>query len=177
ALWRISTLRALLAPGMTPWDFETIGSQISETRRDQLWGVTSTVLHYDHVLEKGKWKPDGLRILREAHLPLPGNGRPAFSEDEFASYREQGEMDAKRSAQRGKALRYFLKGRRREGLRALCGYVRATGPGVSEVALGVAGMIGPVATRGLLAVYVASRLRDCARRERDEMSAKSGDPR
>jgi hypothetical protein len=164
SLWSIATLRKLLSPGMTPWEFEHIGSHASIALDEEFWGVTRSALVYDHALEKGRWKPNGLAIVERAGLAAPA-GRGLFAAGEFAAYLKRSEEEAAVTVGRNAALRSFLTGRRREGLRSLWRYGRQRGIGAAELALAGAGILGRRATRAALDAYVGLRLRICARRE------------
>ena len=62
AIWRVDTLRRLLVPGFSAWDFELVGSQMSDYMPDRIWGALQPALVYDQAGEKGKWRPQGLAI-------------------------------------------------------------------------------------------------------------------
>ena len=165
SIWRISTLRKLLAPGMSPWEFEQIGTQLCELLDDPFWGVTSAAINYDHAIEKGKWKPAGLEILAQAGVQ-PGNlSREIFSDAQLATHYARTVKESERVQYRSAALRCFLGGRRREGLVCISRHLRAARPALSDIGLGLAGLLGRAVTRSALGLYVRMRLRACAQRE------------
>lgn len=165
SIWRISTLRKLLSPGLSPWEFEQIGTQLSETFDAKLWAVTSPTINYDHAIEKGKWKPAGLQILKQAGLSPGDLRRQTFSNEQLAAHYAAVVVESELTHYRSAALRSFLAGQRREGLRCIYRHLRNFAPKPSDVGLGVAGVLGRAATRVALGFYVKARLRDCARRE------------
>ncbi|MBI3366404.1 hypothetical protein HY041_02125 [Candidatus Roizmanbacteria bacterium] len=63
AIWKTDTLRKLLNPSFNAWQFEEIGTTLSEEMPDLFWGTYHPVILYDQCVEKGKWKPEGLRYL------------------------------------------------------------------------------------------------------------------
>jgi hypothetical protein len=165
SIWRISTLRKLLAPGLTPWEFEQIGTQLSEMLDDQFWGVMAPAINYDHAIEKGKWKPAGLEILTKAGLDPGKLSRAVFSEAQLAQHHEQSGVQSEQAKYRSAALRSFLIGHRRDGLVSICRHIGNSRPSVTDIGLGIVGLLGRTATRTALEFYVKMRLRACARRE------------
>jgi hypothetical protein len=86
ALWRTETLKKLLVPGMNAWEFEEIGTPLSTELEEPFWGVYEPVIDYSQCVEKGKWKPEGLEICREAGVPVNLEAREVFSAEELERY-------------------------------------------------------------------------------------------
>lgn len=166
AVWRIQTLRRLLAPGLSAWEFEQIGSQMSEGFDDAIWGVRKPAIEYDHAIEKGKWKPAGLAILKEAGLDLSGLSRGVFSEEELAAHFDRSREESEVTGYRSAALRCFLVGRRTEGLRYIWRRLGVGNPSLIDLVLSLIGLLGIASTQNALRVYVRLRLWSYARRER-----------
>lgn len=83
ALWRKETLKKLLIPGMNAWEFEEIGTPLSAELEEPFWGVYEPAIVYSQCVEKGKWKPEGLEICREAGVSVNLEVRGAFSAEEL----------------------------------------------------------------------------------------------
>jgi hypothetical protein len=86
AIWEVSVLRQLLVPGMTAWEFEEIGTMLSTKFSEPFWAVYESAIEYSQCVEKGKWKPEGLKICREAGVIVNPELRPAFSSEELEDY-------------------------------------------------------------------------------------------
>src|SRR4051812_41170582 len=54
AIWRVATLKRLLVPGFSAWDFELVGTQMSDFMPDRIWGVMQPALVYEQAVEKGR---------------------------------------------------------------------------------------------------------------------------
>ena len=143
AVWRKGTLRKLLVPGFSPWDFELTGSQMSDRMPDPIWGVMEPAIVYEQSVEKGKWRPQGLAICRAAGITPDLARRGAFSEHELHEHEESGRPAARFAARKNDAIRNFRQGRRSEGLRDLLSCLRHTPASPQLWAIGVAGMLGP----------------------------------
>lgn len=165
AVWRIETLRRLLAPGLSAWEFEMVGTHMSEGLDAVFWAVMRPAIEYDQAIEKGKWKQEGLAILRNAGLDASTLARGVFSEADLVSHYNNSREESASSEYRGAALRSFLVGRRTEGLRHIWRGISRGNPTLADLALGLVGSLGRAATRKALSIYVRLRLRSYARRE------------
>ena len=143
AIWRIDTLRQLLLPGFSAWDFEMVGSQMSDFMPDRIWGVRQPALVYDHAVEKGRWRPQGLAICRDAGLGVDLSKRPAFTAEELRRHEEAGLASAQVPIRKIEAIRNFRKGRRLAGLRELAWCLRRQPASAQLWAIGLAGALGP----------------------------------
>lgn len=168
AVWRIETLRRLLAPGLSAWEFEQIGTPMSEGFADVFWAVMQPAIEYDQAIEKGKWKPEGLAILRNAGLDAGTLTRDVFSEAELVSHYNRSREESAISEHRSAALRSFLAGRRIEGLRHIWRGIRYGNPTLADLTLALVGSLGRAATRKALSGYVGLRLRSYSRRESNQ---------
>jgi hypothetical protein len=167
SIWRIDTLRRFLAPGLNAWEFEQIGTQMSYGLDDTFWGVTSPAINYDHAVEKGKWKPAGLAILRGAGLPFESLEREVFTIEELAAHFKRSQVESEVAKYRNYSLRSFLIGQRKEGLVFLMKSLSVSGLSFHNFVLSCVGLLGATVTRFALALYVKYRLFLCARREQN----------
>ncbi len=165
AVWQVETLRRLLPPGLSAWEFEMVGTHMSEGLDAVFWAVVRPAIEYAQAIEKGKWKPEGLAILRNAGLDVSTLARGVFSEAELVSHYSQSREESANSEYRGAALRSFLGGRRTEGLRHIWRGIRQGNPTLADLTLSLVGSLGRAATRKALSIYVRLRLRSYSRRE------------
>jgi hypothetical protein len=166
AIWRVETLMKLLIPGATAWEFEMVGSLLSERLPDPFWGVWEGAVRYEQVVEKGKWKPEGLRICADAGVDIDLGARDVFSHEELArhydlSMRGTGEGEARRRASLA-----FRCGYRREGLRWIAKALRIHPASVRFWATAAMGVVGPAPLRWLEHVYLDWRVAAIRRRVR-----------
>jgi hypothetical protein len=82
AFWRIDTLRKLLVPGHSPWDFELLGSRSSDELAEPFWSVREPTLPYRHVVERGRWMPEGLRTCAALGIEIDRSTRATWPEGE-----------------------------------------------------------------------------------------------
>ncbi|HKO01893.1 MAG TPA: hypothetical protein VJ032_09390 [Thermoanaerobaculia bacterium] len=142
AIWRLDTLRKLLLPGFSAWDFEHLGTQLSAQFDDTFWGPFSPAVVYDHGVEKGKWKPEGIEICRSAGVEPDLNVRPAFTQAELDAHLAAAIPAMDDYALRRDATDAFARGRRVEGLRLAMRGLRKTPRSIplwTVVPFGVAG--------------------------------------
>jgi hypothetical protein len=148
AIWRTESLLRLLVPGADAWEFELFASKLSTRLCEPFWGVMETAIRYDQVVEKGRWKPKGLRAAAGAGLAVNAS-RPFFSEAELEA--RNAALTAKEpQAQRKAAVaRHFRDGDRASGLREALRALRNQPASIRLWVSIVAGMLGP---RALCAV-------------------------
>jgi hypothetical protein len=158
AIWRIETLRKLLVPGFSAWDFEMIGSQMSDFLGDAIWGVMRPALVYDHAVEKGKWRPQGLAICREAGVEVDLQRRPAFSATELAQHEAAGVIDSRFAEQKTDAVWEFRRARRGAGARILLRCLRERPWSLQLWAIAAAGLAGPRAVEELQRMHVRAKV-------------------
>jgi hypothetical protein len=126
ALWRTETLKKLLIPGMNAWEFEEIGTLLSAELEESFWGVYEPAIDYSQGVEKGKWKPEGLEICREAGVPVNLEARGAFSSEELERYfRLMAEKNQLR-IQMQSASNSFNEGKMFVGLRAILTLIKTS---------------------------------------------------
>lgn len=172
AIWRIATLRALLVPGFSAWDFELVGSQMSDFMTDRIWGVKEPALVYDHAVEKGRWRPQGLAICRDAGIEVDLARRGAFTEAELEQHERSGVAAAAWAIRKTEAIRRFREGRRAAGLGDVWWCLRRRPASLQLWAIAAAGALGPRPMAWLqrlhlrLKVARATRAYDRARRAR-----------
>jgi hypothetical protein len=87
AIWRLSTLRRLLHPSFSAWQFELTGSPLSNHLPDNFWSVWAPALVYRNGVERGKWMRQGLAICHDASVAVDLASRPQMTpQDEAQSW-------------------------------------------------------------------------------------------
>lgn len=154
AIWQINTLRRLLVPGLSAWEFETVGTQMSKYMSELFWATYEPAIVYTQAVEKGKWKPEGLAVCGEAGVEVDLDAREVFGEAELrrhyldAGVRYQS-YEAKRSA-----IRHFRVGERVQGVRRLLQFMRQHPVSVQAWAVLALGVLGPRCIAWLERQYV-----------------------
>lgn len=69
-LWRVETLRALLRPEQSGWDFESQGMELSSIYSDGFLGVYEPAIDYIQGVVGGRWYPRGLTVCRKAGIEV-----------------------------------------------------------------------------------------------------------
>jgi hypothetical protein len=163
AIWRVETLRRLLVPGFTAWDFELVGSQMSDYMPDRFWGVMQPALVYDQAVEKGRWRPQGLAICEAAGVRVDLEKRGAFSMAELQRHEESGLASAAFAERKTSAVARFREGRRAAGLSDLRWCLKRQ-PGSAQLwAIAAAGLIGPVPIAWLQRLHVRAKVANATR--------------
>ena len=83
AIWDKAALLDLLKEPFSAWDFERIGTILSDRLAGEgIWGSYEPVIPYHHGVERGKWMKVGLDICREVgvEVDLAARGRMNFVE-------------------------------------------------------------------------------------------------
>ncbi|MBI5568417.1 MAG: hypothetical protein HY914_00575 [Desulfomonile tiedjei] len=83
AIWDTELLYSLSWPEFSAWDFESIGSLVSDRMTGRFWGVYEPAIDYQHAVWRGKWMQSGLAICREAGVSVDPAARGIMSETEF----------------------------------------------------------------------------------------------
>jgi hypothetical protein len=160
ALWKVATLRRLLVPGLSPWEFEVTGTQLSNQLADEFLGPLDFVVTTEHAVEKGKWRPAGLEICRRAGVVIDRSTRPELTTAELlALATTDGAAEAYIEATLA-----FRRGQRRAGWRNAMRALRVKPGFVQAWVTAVAGTISPVLIDILERFHVARRLRAARRR-------------
>ena len=157
-------LTRLLVPGASAWEFEVLGTAISGRLSERFWGVWNDALHYEQGVEKGKWKPAGLRICAEAGVSVDRLAREAFTAEELLAHYECAKHSVKDAEMRRAALNAFRGAHRVTGLRWTA---RAAGrhPFSLRVwASAACGLVGPTAIDWLESTHLAWRVAAVQRR-------------
>jgi len=157
-IWRVDTLRRLLLPGFTAWDFEYIGTKLGENMPDGFWTKYKPAIIYDHCVEKGKWRPEGLAICREAGVEVDLESRSAFTEEELKAHYLVDELKHQRYKIKSKAIDYFLNGQRMKGLEYAFKYLRNKPFSIQLWAVCVFGLTGPKAIAWLQREHLRLRV-------------------
>jgi hypothetical protein len=142
AIWKVETLRRLLEPGFTAWDFELIGSQMSDFMPDRIWGVQQPALVYDHAVEKGRWRPQGLAICRDAGIEVDLSRRGAFTVAELRRHEQSSIESGREALRKTEAIQRFREGRRADGLRGMLWCLRRSPASLQLWAIVAAGCMG-----------------------------------
>lgn len=166
AIWRSDVLDRYLFPGATAWDFELLGSVRSLDFDDEFWEVTTSVLGYEHGVEKGCWNPRGVRVLTAAGIPVDRSVRCTLSDADFQVLVEAAAAGVARSCRYHEALVHFRRGERSRGALVALRSLVADPRGVKMLAILAAGLIGPGATAWLERMNVERKIAACARRAR-----------
>jgi hypothetical protein len=124
ALWRVDALRHYLVPGFSAWDFEHIGTQMSRYTDHRFLGPFEPLIDYDHGVEKGRWKPEGLAICREAGVSVDLSRRPVFTLQELEAHYQSGVPENLLAGIKAQAIDAFSRGHLRDGLHHVRTYLR-----------------------------------------------------
>ncbi len=158
AIWRVDTLRRLLVSGFSAWDFELIGSQMSDHMDDRIWGVYEPALKYDHGVEKGRWRPQGLAICRDAGIAVDLTSRGMFTATELERHEQTGAAAAQFAARKTHALKLFREGRRLQALSDVR-WCLARRPFLAQMwVIAVVGCAGPSAVTWLQRLHVRAKV-------------------
>lgn len=114
AIWRKEVLERLLLPGFSAWDFELIGSWYSRKFDEEFWEVSDAPISYEHVIEKGRWRPVGLSICRHAGVEVL-SARGQFTEAEMAEHVRAARTGVEWYWRYEHTMGLFLDGRRWKG--------------------------------------------------------------
>src|SRR6185369_3887254 len=97
---------------------ELLGNKLRDYMPDEFWGLNEPVIVYDQVVEKGRWRPEGLEICRAAGLTPDLDARGVFTEDELQNHYDAAMPGSQRAHVVRNVLRHFREGSRLEGIRA-----------------------------------------------------------
>lgn len=168
AIWRVDTLMELLVPGANAWEFEELGTALSNRLPELFWGVWRDAIHYEQVVEKGKWKAAGLRICAEAGVAIDRTARGVYSAEALAAHYDRSKDGVEEGEMRRAALNAFSRGRRIEGLRWTA---RAAGRHPASLRLwasAASGLAGPAAISWLESTHLDRRIAEIRRRVRKD---------
>ena len=171
ALWKVETLRRLLIPGLSPWEFETIGTHLSNQLTDEFLGPYDFVIATEHAVEKGKWRPVGIEICRRAGVEPDLNTRPQLSLEELQSLT----MSDGFSEAQIEATLAFRLGRRQHGWKVAARILRNRPRSLQTLLIAVAGTISPRIIDLMERVNVAWRLHGVKRRLSRAVTARGGE--
>ena len=85
SLWKKETLKALLKPGESAWDFELIGSARSDAFGD-FYRSWSDVFQVTNCIIKGKWFPPALKVMRDLGVPVNISVRLVMTSQEHIQF-------------------------------------------------------------------------------------------
>jgi hypothetical protein len=164
ALWRVDALRHYLVAGFTPWEFEHMGTQMSRYAAHTFIGPFKPLIDYDHGVEKGLWKPEGLAICTAAGVTVDRARRAAFTDETLRAHHARGMPASDMAAIKIKAMDAFHEGRRRDALRHALRYLRARPLALDVYAIVIFGLAGPHAIAWLHRQHLRLRLGRIRRR-------------
>jgi hypothetical protein len=164
AIWHRATLEKYLIPGASPWEFEVIGSALSNREPELFWAVYEPAIVYDQVIEKGKWKPEGLRLATEAGVKPDLNSRGVFSPEELAGHIVRATAGARPYQEKTSVIQEFRKGRRGAGVRMAMGALRRYPGYLTLWVVTFAGVVGPRFLSLVESVHARGRARAIGRR-------------
>jgi hypothetical protein len=166
ALWRVDTLRRLLVPGLSAWEFESVGTQLSEELTDVFWGVYTPAIAYDQCVEKSRWKPKGIEICRAAGVEVDTSTRGVFTPEQLQAHYHAVRAAFDEYQPKAEAWTSFLARSRRRGVSMMLQYLRRRPLALGGWALLAAGLAGPAATRALQRAQLRIRVHQSKRRHR-----------
>jgi hypothetical protein len=164
ALWRVDALRYYLVPGFSPWEFEHLGTQMSRYAGHTFIGPFKPLIDYDHAVEKGLWKPEGLAICAAAGVTVDLGRRPAFTDETLRAHHAHGVPASEMAVIKIKAMDAFHEGRRRDALRHAGRYLRTRPLALDVYAIVIFGLAGPHAIAWLHRQHLRLRLSRVRRR-------------
>lgn len=126
AIWKVETLRKVLLDGMNAWEFEDIGTYISKRLNEQFWGLYAPAIVYSQCVEKGKWKPEGLEICREAGVEIQSEARDAFTPQEMEVYFHDVDKKAHSALEIQTGIKHFKTGHKSKGFRKIYALLKIT---------------------------------------------------
>jgi hypothetical protein len=163
ALWRTAALRHYLVPGMSAWDFEHVGTQMAKRSEHRFFGPFASLVDYDHAIEKGKWKPEGLAICAAAGLPVVPQ-RSVFTDEQLQDHLQKGLAEYRASSLRAAAVNAFARGERLFGLRATAKYLRLRPLDPTMWGMGLLGLTGAAAFSAVEGAHLGRKLRAIRKR-------------
>jgi hypothetical protein len=171
AVWSVSALRDYLIPGFTPWEFELLGTQLSEHRSHTFWGPYRPTLHYFHAVEKGRWTPRGVEFCRSIGIFPDLEARPAFTSPELEKHLASDPVSHVVAREQRSAIDGFSRGARRVGLKHAIAALKHRPTKFSLWGVLAAGIVGPRALQWLRRRHLAYRVGSITRRRGRESQA------
>ena len=149
AIWKKDTLLKLLPQGISPWEFEDVGTELSTMMEDSFWGVYEPAIIYDQFVEKGKWKPEGVELCKSLGVDIDFARRDHFTLDQWRKYCFDQTTAAKVATHKKNAVDCFSRGNIVDGMSHLHCYVRMSHNLINACLLFVIGLSGAKATQFL----------------------------
>lgn len=159
AIWRTETLRRLILPGFNIWQFEVLGSRISESLEEPFWSVFDPVVVYDHGVEKGKWKPAGLEICRKAGVKVDLQQRDIFTEETLQEHLSRNDSDSEYAKARHETIESFMSGDRLAGIRHALTCFKKKPLAIQLWPVLLCGLVGPGPLRRVRTAFINRELR------------------
>jgi len=163
AIWRKDVLLQLLIPGFSAWEFEHLGTTMSEFIDEQVWGPLEPYIFYEQGVEKGKWKPSALSICRDVGVDVDLSLRQAFTQKELQDHFDACLDASGCHAFKMSAIRAYLAGQRMEGLRNIVRYLLRFHFSLQAWIILVAGVCSPAVLQWVRRAHVSSKIRKVRR--------------
>lgn len=164
ALWKKETIKKLLVHGMTAWEFEEIGTTLSESIDDSFWAAYEPAVDYAQCVEKGKWKPEGIEICRKSDVHIDFKKRSAFSEQELLSYFESGAAKSAIALKKADALHKFIQKDRKNALKCILNCIELRRFDITLWTILFVGMLWPSLLKDLKKTHVRFKSRKIKKR-------------
>jgi hypothetical protein len=172
AIWRVDALRRYLVPGFSPWQFEEIGSRLSDYTDDVFWGPFQPTVVYEHAVEKGRWKQTGLVICREAGVAVDLAARTAFAAGEHEEMSRVRSATDRLPSMKRQMVDAFRGGDRRRALSIAREVLRGRPMWPEALLIVAVGLLGPGPMRLLDQMQLALKVRR-SRREYGRAAARN----
>jgi hypothetical protein len=164
AVWRVSTLMSYLIPGLSAWEFELLGTQISDSTAHTVWGPFEPFLVYCHAVVQGRYRPEAVEVSREAGVALDLAKRPPWTNDEIERAADRDRQTHSVLELKYRAMDAFRAGDRRVGLRSVAEALRAQPTSWHLWAILTFGIAGPGAMAWLRRRKLQFRIRQARNR-------------
>lgn len=82
AIWKKSTLQSLVIRGESPWQFENNATLRANNLSEKEFRVARTnviTAHYEHVVERGMWRPQCRTLIESAGVNFATSERPMMT--------------------------------------------------------------------------------------------------
>jgi len=90
AIWRLETLKGLVVPGESIWQFEEAASKRSDAIPNGFWATRRSIIPYrHHVIQRGKWFRHEAAFFDRAAIGCNFTKRPIMSRAEMAHWRAE----------------------------------------------------------------------------------------
>jgi hypothetical protein len=159
SIWHVDALRAFLLPGATAWEFEEIGSQMSETMPFKFWATWDPLVKYDHAIEKGRWKQAGIEACARFGILPDLCERGTYSESELAEHFRRQQFDGRLATLRNSVFCRLRSGSRLEGLACAASLIKNFPANLTNWLIMFFAIIGPTSLQYVRTFRLRMRVR------------------